>query len=758
MTYVKVEAGNVPSSAFAPLFQTTKFTGWYATAASIIGQSWQLELVSTLTKPDGSTTNIVDSRRGIAKTASVRGNVLSVQFADIDIAALSNLYPSKTYTVADFPELFTNHVGRPIPDGVGQLVQIPLVAIKKSGGQWRYAIMESRSGLTYTVQTVYRSKSEGQIGNIVTASEYTASTSTGAVSGVVVRDLIFTREQLDQGGAPYSFMADVLVSAGSGTTDHRLASREVARLLGVAGITVNAASFTTAHTYSDGEAMRIDAGYVKQRTVKAIIDDLLAACRGIISKNATGEWVLLQDKPTSVVTNYRETADLVSIDGMEYRDKPSSVSFFYRPKSSVGEDWLAAPRARNTGGLLAAKRYQNPYVYDHALADRLCDFLSKRDSILRRATVSVHAVQHDVREAITINAVTAWAGDRTWLIDGVRRPADKNVLSLREYDAAIYNYSSTTLPSGASNGYAPDYSYTNPAAPTALTYVAGSSGTTISTDGVTRAYMAYTVTAPTVNFARIVFVAIDAAGGIARIDGKLNGAVYEAVLSNLRAGVSHTIQAYAVNSNGLEGAVASEVRSSPGYAVTPNAPSGVGGRQIGTKTVQFDFVPSTSTNIDFYEAQIALNYGGYGAAFKVPVVFEYNFATVGVNIAARVRAVDKFGNASAYSGAYNIIPVKWADGAVIIDGSINQARSLTGTGSTSFSMTTASPLARATLDTFTFFPKTADKNSVTGHCYMIISETRNAAPTGDEAQFDVYWDGTSGLGQVAYVNWRKFTP
>ncbi|MFO0324379.1 MAG: hypothetical protein ACK50D_05185, partial [Burkholderiales bacterium] len=478
----------------------------------------------------------------------------------------------------------------------------------------------------------------------------------------------------------------------------RLASREISRLLTVAGVTPNTTSFNAAHTLCDSLAMRIDAGYVGQRTLKAIIEDLLMACRGVVSKNATNEWLLVQDQARSVDATYLSASDQVSVDGVDYQDKPKSVEFFYGVKRSGTEEWLTTPVTRATAGTLPVKRYQNPYVRDFGLADRLCDYLSKRDSIKRRASVTIHAVQHETRERITVSNNLQWSGDVDWLIEQVQRPADKNVLSLREYDATIYTYTSSTAPTGASSVYTPDYSFTTPAAPTGLTYTSGSSGTTTATDGTARAYMFYAVTPPSVNYSRIVFEAVDPVGGITRVEGKQNGAVFDAVIAGLRPGVTHTIQAYAINATGISGAVVSESRASPGFATAPGTITTRGGAQIGTKTLQFTFAMRPGSEmIDYYEVQISTDFGSsWGTAFTVKgSPFEYVFATVGVTYGFRVRAVDKFGNAGTYSSYYApAATVKWADGNVIVDASINQSRSNTGTGS----FTTASIAAGGRLN------------------------------------------------------------
>lgn len=739
---------------------STPSAAFYTLASNIIGQVWELSLVSTLTKPDGTTQTITDTRRATAKTARIVDNVLRVEFEDVELDSLNGLYPSKTYTVADFSTLFSDHVGRPIADGIGQLVKIPMTWIRRATGDWRYGFLEQRAGMTYTLQTVYRSTSENQVGAIVSASEYTVGTTTGASSGVVVNSIRFAREQLTTNGAPYYFMCDVLVSAGTGTTDQRLASREISRMLTIAGVTPNTTSFNAAHTLCDSLAMRIDAGYVQQRTLRAIIEDLLAACRGVISKNTTGEWLLVQDQARSADASYNTIDDQISVDSVEYQDKPSRVEFFYGVRRSGTEEWLTTPVVRATGGTLPVKRYQNPYVRDFALADRLCDYLSKRDSIKRRAQATIHAVQLETRERVTITNNLHWGGAADWLIERVQRPEDKNVLTLREYDATIYTYTSSSAPSGASSVYTPDYSFTTPAAPTGLTYNSGASGVTFATDGVTRAYMAYSVTPPTVNYSRIVFDAIDPIGGITRVEGKQNGSVFEAVIAGLRPGVTHTIQAYAINATGISGQVASESRAAPGSAATPGTVTMNSTGQIGTTTVQFAFNPRPASEaIDYYEAQISSNLGAsWGAAFKVSNPFEYNFGSGGVGgtYGARVRAVDKFGVAGAYSSGFYIATSAWAGAPVIQTSAINQGRANTTTGSIATATLAVGASANVAIDVFCFFPSLTTPIG-SSNAIFLRSSVVTKVGVADIARFAFTNNHATDTGRVD-IDYRIFNP
>jgi hypothetical protein len=160
------------------------------------------------------------------------------------------------------------------------------------------------------------------------------------------------------------------------------------------------------------------------------------------------------------------------------------------------------------------------------------------------------------------------------------------------------------------------------------------------------------------------------------------------------------------------------------------------------------------------EARLELNGGNYEATLtglktgSGHTVFA--FAVNGNNVKGATVSTTFTTPGPAQYISDSHITTSGVSGTSIASASINRSRSNTGTGSTSVSLTTGSPLARVTLDVYTFFPKTGDKNSVSGHCYFVASETRNASLSGDEAQFDIYWDGTSGIGQVAYINYRTF--
>lgn len=559
----------------APLSTDTSFDNFNQIVASpkaMIGRTFDLTLSSVVHEAGLPVREITDSRRARCVKASLEGNVIRMEMADIEAVAFSRLHPSATYTVADHPELFEAHVGLPITDGVGQLVRVPMVWIKKTGGTWKYAVCQKRAGLTYTVQTVYRGETEGEVGRIVPNTEYTIGNTVGAVSGIDVVDVRFTREQLNANGQPYALSADVLINAGAGVTEARLVTNEIKRLLLANGLTVDTASFDAAATVAVANEMFCDAGYVKPRTIKAILQDLLFIARGILVKGAGGRLKLVQDVAGGASATFMEAADGARLGTVEYADSPAKVSLFYRPSKSGTEDWQATPLTRSPNGGRPEVIHQNPYIRSHTTADRLVDFLAKRASVGVTTDVSINAVQVAPFELIAIEGATAYRGTKTWRALDIARPADRNDITLRLYDASIYTYTAGTLPAGATNVYTPDYSQTPPVAPTGgvvVTNVAESDAT-----GKAFAKILVRAVPPTFNWSRLWAVVINTVTNAITAEHELllSAGNYETTIGNLTPSHTHTVQFFATNSSDVKGAVQSVGFTAATYAGAPPTP------------------------------------------------------------------------------------------------------------------------------------------------------------------------------------------
>jgi hypothetical protein len=186
-----------------------RFAKYNAIANTLRGKVCERELVTTFHMPDGTTQEVVNLLRATCKKASRRRNVTVLEFADVDRSALEQLFPFETFTVADFPELFIDHVGKRVPQGVGTVVKVSTAYIVKSGGTYKYAGPKVLPAGVGAILAVYRGTTAGQ-GSLVAPTEYALGTVT-APSGLQVHTINFTREQVDFNGRPYVIEADWLL-------------------------------------------------------------------------------------------------------------------------------------------------------------------------------------------------------------------------------------------------------------------------------------------------------------------------------------------------------------------------------------------------------------------------------------------------------------------------------------------------------------------------------------------------------------------
>lgn len=429
---------------------------------------------------------------------------------------------------------------------------------------------------------------------ILTAGQVGGSTSfgigvwnnTGTVTITKVRTLPvdavllrFASEQVDFQGNPYAIEADAFGFGSRNVAD------EISRILTQVGLVPNAASIATAAGVASTAMMFVDCDYGRggQRRVSAILDDLLFVARAGLSRNATGEYVLWQDVSASVVNTYDESkGDAITVDGCDREGRPSKIGIKYRPSSRDPRELQASLDRTITDGLLGDENpRQLPYVRDFATADRLISYLAARRVANQTARATVYREQRTIGERLTITSPLNWSGAKDWLVRSVTRTPNANTLDLIEYDAAVYTYTIGPDDIAADEGYAPDYSRTPPAAPSAMSVTAGAAS--LSTDGRTSSRVSVQCTAPAVNWSTVWFAVVhNVTGEIIQQQATMSGATATANIGGLRAGEVYQLKAYAINAFNLQGAILSTFNATaigggslvttftaPGYATLP---------------------------------------------------------------------------------------------------------------------------------------------------------------------------------------------
>lgn len=578
----------------------------------------------------------------------MRPGQLTLMMSDIESTRLDATYPSRTFTTDDWPELFSEHVGRPIPFAVGTAVKIPLTLIRTAGaaGPWVYAACEA----TATILTVYRSR------RIVSSSEYTTGTLT-APSGYTVATVIFTQQQTDANGGYYEMEADV-----NGPSS-RNAATELSRVLTLAGLTPDSTSFADAVTQATSAVMTVDCRYVEPRTFRGIVTDIALILRGYIYRTSTGTVGIAQDvSGASALTLDEVAGDLLAVQEMSCPAQPATIELSYKP-SPRDPSQLLHTLSRPGGGLSGVAHYDAPYLSGHTAAGRLACYLSRRAQKGARLQAQVFAEDLALGDILTLTQPYFWSGAKTWRIAQISHPALGADMELIEYDAAVYAYLPGSLPADAVNGYQPDYSQTPPTAPTALTIV--SSGAVVGTTGHVDAWVKLSAVPPIINYAQVWFAATnDDTDEVYQAQGTASGATWGATLPGLRPAQAHHVIAWAINSNGVLGEVTTPAaHTSATDATVPSAPTGLVAAQGTGRSIRVQWHPVSDTDLAYYEIQRSDAGGAYFTVGSMPAnpstgdIFYVNSGyTYGTNYAFKVRAVDRAGNASAYSSAVNVTP------------------------------------------------------------------------------------------------------
>lgn len=740
-----IASGQVSLSIDVPKDDPVARGVFAALSSAARGATLEMELVTRHRRADGSAVEITDERRIVVKRTTRRADRLVLDCVDVDRAALEALFPAETYTVADWPELFADHVNRPVAQAVGTVTKIPLAYLSKSGGAWKYGVAKVLGG-PCSVLTVYRD------GRIVAASEYSVGTQAAAVSPYSVTTIAFAKEQADQQGRLYTLEADV-VGPGS-----RLPADEIARVLAALGATVDATSFAEGAGYHEAEAIRGDYGYAAQRTGAAILEDLLFVARGQLGQRPDGAYALFVDRPRTARAMFDAAGDLIRVEEYTKPDIRKTITLHYRPSSSQREAFTGKLQRTTTGtaGELVAK---SPYIRDHDVADRQVCYLTEREAALGTARATLFGVQFRAGDVVAIASSIHWDAGKLFAMPRVSRPPNGNEVTLEEYAAAVYAYTPGTLPDGATNGYLPDYSQTPPAAPTGLTVV--SQGTSVDTDGKVTAYTLIRATPPAVNWSRLVAQVKDTTTNeIYQAQLILAGGNYEATVSGLRPNRAHTVVAWAVNATNVDGiSTAAVAFNSAEYAAAPAAPTGLVAAQGTGKVVRVACTAVTQAGFKEYIWFRKVGAGSYAEYRRgrdnylvdeaVGYLTTYYYkARVVVNPSVESADSSEVSVAVTTTIDDNDIPIGGINGPTIGDGSINRGRAYTSTGSASGSIGAGSGI-NVSMDLYTFFPNFKDESGVS---WLDLNASLGAS--ADTGSVGIH--NTSGASANYSVTWRKF--
>lgn len=369
----------------------------------------------------------------------------------------------------------------------------------------------------------------------------------------------FAREQVGFDGRPYTVTADV-----RGTVSRNVAD-EISRLLTAAGATPDATSFAAAQTYADTHSMLVDVDHGRgddreggQRTLRALLDDLLFIARATLSRNSAGDYVITQDTTASTAATLDEDGgDMVTVERLTQPPKPQSVGIRFAPNPRDPANLTYTLTRTVSGGTLPAQPPRDVrYLTDATAADELACYLALRAQYGARLRFRQYQAARAIGEVVSISSTPTYATARDWFIDSVRQIPGGVQCEARQYASAVHTYTPGTLPNGATTAYQPDYSQTPPSAPTGMVISAG--GVATANEGSMFGRVTASATPPSVNWSEIWFSVIhNTTNEIAALvrGSDIGGGVYGCTLTGIRPGEVYKLQSYAVNAFAVQGVV-----------------------------------------------------------------------------------------------------------------------------------------------------------------------------------------------------------
>jgi len=617
------------------------------------GMLVDVETVTAVTYSDGTTSEFVRQQQLTCTGRTRTPGAVVLTLADIEDTRLNALWPVRTYTVEDWPELLTSDAGRAVPNIAG-------LALKLSGALvdaalFRYALAEN----AVWVLTVYRGRGS-EVGRVVDPSEYTVGNSAVPYAHTYVE---FDAEQRDFDGGLFAITADC-ETTGSGVNP----ATEIDRLLTAgAAVTVDAASLAVAVAFaaSHGIAVECDHGRAGQRTIRAIVEDLLWVCRATMVRNAAGNYALLVDDTGSAVASLDEDAgDAVELLDITEIATPAQVGIRYRPgPRDTGELQHTHMRAVAGGSLAAERPRELRYVWSHVVADRCAYYRAIRAALnvrirarVYQRTLAVGDVINIASSAFRLSATDFRVRDVQSILGGVEIEATL-------YRADLVSYSAGTLPTDANDDYQPDYSQTPPLAPSSFRITATS--TALQTDGTVIARVTADAIPPTANgnWSQIWIAAIhNTTAEITMAQAaSVGGGRFGLVLTGLRPGEVYQLKCYAINAFGISGVVqgtfdataiggsgTATTFTTGGYATLPANVGSIAVAQGSALLYNVSWTAVTTANLREYVLERSVSAGSWAEVWRGQArSYVDRDLSYSSSYAYRVKARDTYGNVSA---------------------------------------------------------------------------------------------------------------
>jgi len=403
-------------------------------------------------------------------------------------------------------------------------------------------------------------------------------------------------------------------------------------------------------------------------TAYDLINELLIACRGKLDTNDNNEQVLTIDTYITKILatfgeddGYYNNCECLSIAKIPTSEAIKNINIEYAHDNWSGK--FAHTNVRNCRTFGEDKTFSFALVRDHTTADRISSYLKGIELHDTRITIKAGMEARELQSRDVIKLI-----NNRWLIDGSYhiRAIEKGVsefdLNLSNYSQSIYTYTQGNLPVDPYNDipdFMPDYSFTNPSAPTSLaidtSYGVNGWDVRIALDGTSDVTVGLKANAPTTNFAYMEFgYRLSGVTIYTWFTGQLNtGVEWKAVLTGLTAGQNYILAARSVNKFGLFSEITMTTATTAiGDSTAPAQAASLTAR-CKYKTWEFQWTANTEADLNGYIVQInsASNFAGtmyFNAKVdQAKMSYTNDALSYGTTLFCRVKAVDFTGNQSA---------------------------------------------------------------------------------------------------------------
>lgn len=623
----------------------------------IEGLAVTVETVTTVTFDSGPDWVLSKVRTLTVTDREFSPGVVAITLKDVEDERLNVLFPPRTYTADDFEHLTEADAGRAVPRILGTALKLHGALISNTS-PYRYALCDASEALVLEVLTVYRGRSDSDM-RVVDSGEYTTGIASEPWPHLYVE---FAAEQRGFDGAPYLIAADV-----RDDSDDVPATYALDMLASVAGITYDGPTYALLDSFvwGNNRLVSFDAGRDGQRTIRAILEDLLAVSSASLYRSAAGDYAFAVDNEGVSLGVWDEDAgDDIEVLSVRDTARPASIAVSYRPGPAEPDD-MTQTQVREVGGSQGEQRPRViRYLRNAEVADRVACYRAAYARLNRRVRARIYRTALSVGDIITLNS-SAWnVGRSDWRVRSVQSIVGGVEVECSPFDASLYTYTPGDIPASALIGYSPDYSATPPAAPSNLRIL--STTATQQGDGAVTANVYADVTPPPVNWSALWLAAIHNVTGELTIGPMTEivveeGPRYAATLTGLRPGEVYQLQAWAVNAFGLRGpaqatfdaaflqdADEATTFTTAGYAATPPDVTGIAVAQLPPRGLEVKWNAVTLANLREYVLERAVGAGAFAEVWRgASRSYIDRDVAYGSSYTYRVKARDTWGNLSA---------------------------------------------------------------------------------------------------------------